>query len=309
MDVHVDRRALLLLTGGSLVAGCTRGGSSTGSASPSVTASPSPSPSPTPTQTPSPTAGDTSTPSPSASPTPELPKVTRWQPSPNDNAPQAKITAVRAIERRLTGRRSAVQVLDAQFGGLLTSTASVLVPCRTWRRTSAGVATGGATYDVRLTRGTTGWRVTDVFASRPGPAHRLTRDERAVLDRDRIVLPPAAQADVRSGRVHVSVLAAMLRLSQRYRIGASVIRSGHPLHVFGTDRLSDHPQGRAFDTFMIDGELVVARGTQRSLVTGYMEAAARAGSYNVGGPYLLGAAPQWFSDQTHHDHVHAGFSA
>jgi hypothetical protein len=38
-----------------------------------------------------------------------------------------------------------------------------------------------------------------------------------------------------------------------------------------------------------------------------MQAAAAAGSYNVGGPYLLGGAPQWFSDDTHHDHVHAGF--
>jgi hypothetical protein len=30
------------------------------------------------------------------------------------------------------------------------------------------------------------------------------------------------------------------------------------------------------------------------------------GSYNFGGPYLLGGAA-YFSDDTHHDHVHAGF--
>ena len=39
-----------------------------------------------------------------------------------------------------------------------------------------------------------------------------------------------------------------------------------------------------------------------------MEAAAAAGAYNLGAPYLLGAAPQYFSDNTHHDHVHAGFA-
>jgi hypothetical protein len=105
----------------------------------------------------------------------------------------------------------------------------------------------------------------------------------------------------------VSHLAALRRLSERYMVGVSVVRSGHPLHVFGTDRLSDHPQGRAFDTYRIDGHLVVDPRTPRRLVTGYMEAAAAAGSYNVGGPYLLGSAPQWFSDRTHHDHVHAGF--
>jgi hypothetical protein len=107
--------------------------------------------------------------------------------------------------------------------------------------------------------------------------------------------------------VHDTVLAAMLQLSRSYRIGVSVVRSGHPTYVFGTDRLSDHPLGRAFDTWLIDGKLVVDPGTPRRLVTGYMHAAADTGSYNVGGPYLLGTAPQYFSDNTHHDHVHVGF--
>jgi hypothetical protein len=108
--------------------------------------------------------------------------------------------------------------------------------------------------------------------------------------------------------VHPSVLTSMLKLAGTYRIGVSVVRSGHPKFVFGTDRLSDHPRGRAFDTWRIDGRMVVDPATPRSLVTRYMEAAAAAGSYNVGGPYLLGSAPQFFSDQTHHDHVHAGFA-
>jgi hypothetical protein len=100
----------------------------------------------------------------------------------------------------------------------------------------------------------------------------------------------------------------MLRMSVRYRIHVSVVRSGHPIYVFGTDRFSDHPPGRAFDTWAIDGRAVGAPSTPRSLVEDYMHAAAAAGSYNVGGPYLLGSAPQWFSDDTHHDHVHAGFT-
>jgi hypothetical protein len=37
-----------------------------------------------------------------------------------------------------------------------------------------------------------------------------------------------------------------------------------------------------------------------------MRAAESLGSYNVGGPYQLSGAA-FFSDQTHHDHVHAGF--
>jgi hypothetical protein len=100
----------------------------------------------------------------------------------------------------------------------------------------------------------------------------------------------------------------MLTVSASYRVGISVIRSGHPTYVFGTVRRSDHPRGRAFDTWRLNGHAVVDARTSKALVTDYMHAVTDAGSYNTGGPYLLGAAPQWFSDNTHHDHVHAGFA-
>jgi hypothetical protein len=128
-----------------------------------------------------------------------------------------------------------------------------------------------------------------------------------VLANDRIALPPASAADIRSGQVHDSVLTAMLALAKTYRIGVSVIRSGHPINVFGTNRPSDHPRGRAFDTWQINGRAVVSPSTPRSLITAYMRATESAGSYNVGGPYQLSGAA-YFSDRTHHDHVHAGFS-
>jgi hypothetical protein len=81
--------------------------------------------------------------------------------------------------------------------------------------------------------------------------------------------------------------------------------------VFGTTRPSDHPVGRAFDVWRINGHPVVDPATSRALITQFMRAAAAAGSYNVGGPVQLSGgatANQYFSDNTHHDHVHAGFS-
>jgi len=264
--------------------------------------------------TPTPSASEITQSSRTASPSPTptlaaLPAVTSWRPDPNDIAPLCKLTAVRRVEADGNGPRQSLQVIDAQYGGLLTDTASVLVVTRSWARRGDRLTAGGHTFDVRLSRGAGGWRVTSVRPSRPGsPAATLTTAARRVLASDRIVLPPAGTLDVRSGTIHDSVLNALLTMSASFRIHVSVVRSGHPLHVFGTDRLSDHPQGRAFDTWAINGQAVVDARTPRSLVEDYMHAAADAGSYNVGGPYLLGAAPQWFSDDTHHDHVHSGFA-
>jgi hypothetical protein len=219
------------------------------------------------------------------------------------------LAAVRRVEAAGNRPGTALQVIDAQYGGLLPDSASVLVVTRSWHLARQRVIPGGHTYDVRLTRSGTTWGVTAVHPSRPGaPTDNLTTSARRVLGSDRIALPPAAVGDIRSGQVHESVLLAMLAVSRTHRPSISVVRSGHPLHVFGTSRLSDHPEGRAFDTWAIDGHAVVDPRTPKALVEDYMHAVADAGSYNVGGPYLLGAAPQWFSDDTHHDHVHAGFA-
>lgn len=290
--MDLPRRSLILIGVGTLVTGCAGADGAASGAHPSAR----------------PTAPVTSAgPTPSQSPA-ALPAVRRWQVSPNDKVPACKVAAVRRIERDGTSVDRAIEVIDAQYGGLLADTASVLVVTRSWRRRGDRVVSGGRTYDVRLSRGRGGWQVEAINPSRPGAASaRLAAAQRAVLVSGRIDLPPAARRDVESGRVSDTVLAAMLALSREFRFAVSVVRSGHPIDVFGTDRPSDHPRGRAFDTWSIEGKSVVDARTPRRLVTDFMQAVVAAGSYNVGGPYLLGPAPQWFSDDTHHDHVHAGF--
>jgi hypothetical protein len=246
---------------------------------------------------------------PATPPTAALPDVQPWSPSAGDLVPDCKRAAVLAVEAAGTGPGHTLQVIDVQYGGLLGDSASVLVVTRSWALRAGTVRTGGHTFDVRLSRHGSRWRVDAIHPSRPGPPAALSDLARGVLDQDRIDLPPAARRDVQSGRVHDSVLAALLSLAGTYRIGISVLRSGHPLHVFGTTRLSDHPEGRAFDTWTVDGHAVVDPRTSRQLVVEYMHAVADTGSDNVGGPYLLGTPPQWFSDATHHDHVHAGFAS
>jgi hypothetical protein len=208
---------------------------------------------------------------------------------------------------------AALEVIEAQYGGLLATSASVLVVCRQWYADPSGhVTSGGTTADVRLSKDSPRWRVTSVNPGVLPPRERpISRLARAVLSEPRIELPPAAEADVASGDVHDSVLGAMLRLARTYRLGVSVVRCGHPTDVFGTNRMSDHTQGRAFDTWRIDGHRVVDPETPRGLVTSYMRAAAEAGSYNIGGPYALSGtdAASFFTDDAHHDHVHVAFAA
>jgi hypothetical protein len=217
-------------------------------------------------------------------------------------APQVKQAAAGYVETTVT---PPVQVVFGQYGGILPSSASVLVVTHPWPAVADPAA--GSTYDVRLVRAGATWKVTEIHPSVPGAAtSSISAAARQVLAAQRIELPPAAYADIASGQVHDSVLNAMLALAGTYRIGISVVRTGHPLNVFGTSRPSDHPVGRAFDTWRIEDHPVVAASTPRALVTAYMRAAATLGSYNVGGPYLLNG-PEYFSDDTHHDHVHAGF--
>lgn len=337
----LSRRAMVLGAGTLVIAGCTAPGSTNPTTAGPMTSSP-PSwslatPTPTPTTTPTPT------PSSAASVTETLPTPTPWTADANEIQGAVKLVATRFVEALGTwdpstagtaaararvsalgidpayvaaasgllsgGRAARLQVVDAQYGGLLSSTASVLVPTRQWLIDEAGAVTErGWTFDIRLSAASPTWRITAVNPSDPGPAVAVGGLAAQVLGSSRIELPPASRADIASGQVHDSVLQAMLSLARTYALGISVIRSGHPTYVFGTTRMSDHPKGRAFDTWKINGLPVVAGSTPRSLVTGYMTTVAGLGSYNVGGPYLLNGSA-YFSDQTHHDHVHAGFTA
>ncbi|WP_232248364.1 hypothetical protein [Streptacidiphilus rugosus] len=336
---EVTRRGVLAIGAGVVlgVAGCTSSRSAGARSTPSPTSAagtPSLSPSPTATLAPTPSAP----PSTHASSAAALPAVIAWQPSSNDIQPQVKLRAVRLIEALgswpvggsglaaareraaaagydpalaaqagglLSGaEEAALQVLEAQYGGILSDSSSVLVVCRQY---TPGNDTGGTTVDVRLVSAQPQWQVTALHPAQPGPpAAALGAAARAVLASDAITLPPAAHADVLSGNIHDSALNAMLTLSRSHRIELSVVRSGHPIYVFGTNRPSDHPKGRAFDVWRIDGHAVVDPATPRALTEAFMRAAAAAGSYNVGGPWQLSGAA-FFSDDTHHDHVHVGF--
>jgi hypothetical protein len=260
--------------------------------SPSGTASGS-TPSSSASTAPSSSAPSSSKPSSSASSATPTPTAL-WTPGPGELDPDVKAVAVEHIVAQLN--HPGLQVFDAQYGGLLDTSASVLV------------VTSVATYDVRLVQASPRWRVTQVNPSDPGsPTTTPSAAATALLASSRVSLPPAGLADVRSGQVHGSVLTVLLELAQDHELTVSVVRSGHPIDVFGTTRPSDHPRGRAVDVWRIDGNAVVNPATPTALVDNLMRRAAALGSYNVGGPRQLSGS-QFFSDRTHHDHVHMGFT-
>jgi hypothetical protein len=335
----LTRRALLgaLLTGG-LVSACSRSSDSTSSAGSGPGASAS---------TPSGAASSASasspgTPTPATSHGPALPSTHAWTARAGEVSPAVKRQATTLLETlgtwtqgqgdvasarsRLShagydpsfaseltallgvGTDAVVSVRDAQYGGILTGSASVLVVVDQWRLTGDGtVHAGGMTVDVRLERSSPHWRVTAVHPAQPGlPTSSLSRTARSVLGDPRVRLPYSAHADVAAGRIHDTVLALLLAMAGQHVVDVSVLRSGHPLQVFGTSRQSDHPQGRAVDVWALDGRPLVLP-TNHGLAASAMRFAVARGAYNVGGPVLLSGSG-YFSDRTHQDHVHVGYS-
>lgn len=234
---------------------------------------------------------------PSATPTPRAPRPTRYRPHPFEVDGPVKQVAARAVEA-LPGVR---EVSYTQYFGYLPPAASILVE-------ADFTDGGGTTYDVRLTQAGEGWRADSVTAAEPvPPLDDPGRLIRRVLASDRITLPWAGRVDVAAGLVAEPVLRSMLTVAEQHRIGISVLISAHPVHVFGTDRRSNHPDGLAYDIGSIDGRLVVDPGAA-GLVRRVMRLAAETGAYQVGGPEDLdGADSRYFADLTHSDHVHVGF--
>jgi hypothetical protein len=324
-----------------LVSSCTGG-----SASPSPGGASSSSASTSASATSSATASATTVPSASAPALPALPRTTAWQARAGEVEPAVKAVAVGMLQAAgawggagshgpgLAGARArlaaagfdpalasrlgplvtgdpagAIQVVDAQYGGILSSTSSVLVVVDQWLRHANGTLTAtGTTLDVRLVAGSPRWRVVEVHPASQGPrlpSSSLSATARSLLANTRVRLPYAARADVGAGGVADSVLSTLAALSREHVVDVSVIRSGHPLYVFGTSRPSDHPKGHAVDVWALDGKPLVVPANLALAERG-MRLAVAQGAYNVGGPVLLSGS-EYFSDSTHHDHIHLGF--
>jgi hypothetical protein len=215
---------------------------------------------------------------------------------------------------RPQGGSSAAEIVYAQLGGLSGTRAAVMVVVRQHLLGGdGGISTVTRTVDVRLSRRAERWAVTELGSVGGMPAPRpanLPAAARAVLDDRRIELPDSARWDIHRGDVDERLLELMAAMARRAPYAVTVLKSGHPVQVFGTSRRSNHNKGRAVDVYRIGDRLVLSqrRGDTTALQVARWLAGSRPSEF--GSPWDLdGRGGRSFTDTVHQDHIHIGFDA
>jgi hypothetical protein len=244
-------------------------------------------------------AADHTAPAPATPPADDEPGQTSppsvaWAPSPAEVEAEAKQAAAAFV------LASHAEVVYAQLGGLLPDAVSVLVVARE----DGGVT---RTLDVRLRREAGAWAVEGVADDGGAPVEPGSGSPtaEAVLASPRIALPDSARWDIARGDVDDRLLAVLLDIAERHDVAVSVLRSGHPVEIFGTDRTSDHTRGIAVDVYAVDGDLVVeqrAGGTPAHDLARWLY---ERGDVRLGSPWAFdGRGGRSFTDPLHQDHLH-----
>lgn len=232
----------------------------------------------------------------------------------------------------IEGARSRAQIVYPQLGGLdphgSPKRAAVMVVVRQQVQQDNGDARSiTRTVDVRLRRQDGQWRIDALVSAGGEPALRpenLGKAATAVLDNPRIELPDSARWDIHRGDIDRQVLKVMNKMATLFPFKVAVLRSGHPIEVFGAQSISNHTRGRAVDVWAIDGTPVVRQNAGITYDTSAIRAkdkrqpAFRMTSNllnkqdvpELGSPWNLDPAGQpSFTDPVHQDHLHIGFSS
>ena len=203
----------------------------------------------------------------------------------------------------------------AQLGGHLDGRISIMVVVRQdvgAEGSSEPERTETRTVDVRLARGESGaWELEEIASAGGQPVERPADLEplaASVVDNPRIGLPDSAIWDIYSGHTDHALLQTMLDLVARTPYFVVVLQTGHPHHVFGTPRLSNHTVGRAVDIYQVGSELVIDSHEVTSSLYAVSEwVVSRTDIREFGSPWRFDdAVAHTFTNQVHHDHLHIG---
>ena len=208
------------------------------------------------------------------------------------------------------GRWSRGRIYYPQLGGLSDTGASVMVVVEQMSGAGQEIRVEVRTLDIRVARSAGGqWGVTDIadLGGPPvGPPATLSGAALAVVNDPRIELPDSARWDIYEGRIAERLLVVMAQLAEITPYGVITLMRGHPETVFGTDRLSDHMRGLAFDIYVVGEALVIdeqARGSATYDVVEWLY--AHPDVRQIGSPWALdGVGGKSFTDAVHKDHLH-----
>lgn len=236
------------------------------------------------------------------------------------HAAEAESLAAAATPLHHPEHQSTGEVVYAQLGGLApwtnASRCSIMVVVRQRLQDEAGeVSAHTRTVDVRLDATGGDWaveRLGDVGGEPVARPDDLSADAAAVVDDERIDLPDSARWDIFRGDVDDRLLAVMRAMADHTPYSVCCLVSGHPVHVFGTDNVSNHAFGMAVDIWAVDGTPVVVdqpdvdSGAHRLARAVFDERVVP----SIGGPWAFdGQGGRSFADPVHIDHLHVAYHA
>ncbi|WP_395111477.1 hypothetical protein [Actinomadura sp. SCN-SB] len=277
---------------------------------------------------------------------PALPAVKAFVVAADEPAPAVKRAAVRFVEvltnygagggeARATGNRLAAagmdpslagqaapllaktdagagEVIYPQIGGLTAKSASIMAVVRLSTRRWTVITTTTRTIDIRLSKRPAGWAVTRIASTggaAPQSARALGPLAAQVLASKRIVLPDTARWDIQAGRVDTRVLRLMLEITKEHTISVTVVSTGHPFRVYGSESVSNHRQGRAVDIWAVDGRRVAEQRRGGDVPARPVAIQAlTTGANEVGAPWAVSKGGRAsFTNTVHQDHLHLAF--
>jgi len=206
------------------------------------------------------------------------------------------------------GRWSRGEIIYPQMGGLTSERVSVMVVARqTVGSGSEPDFSVVRTLDIRLVMGESGWEF-DELASAGGVFDDLEdlALAHAVAADPRIEMPDSARLDILGGETSPILLELMSDLADITSYGVTVMATGHPYHVFETDRVSHHTIGRAIDIHRVGVRQVIDDrddgSATESLVQWLWE---NSRVVQVGSPWDVdGGSRRSFANVVHQDHIH-----
>ena len=221
------------------------------------------------------------------------------------------LLAEQSGELIVPGAASSGEIVYPQLGGLTPSTASVMVVLRQHLLDGGVFREVTRTIDVRLELEEGNWRpvaIASVGGEPVEPPVDVSPTISALASHPAVDLPDSARWDLYAGLVDQRIVELLLELAEDHELGVTVLASGHPANVFGTERTSNHTRGRGVDIWSIDGTAVVDQRGPASPLRDLVVRVAEEGVTELGSPYDLdGPGGITFTNLVHEDHLHLAY--